>query len=78
MCVEVISAKALPNHKLLVGFTTGEKKIFDFAPKLDKPAFQRLKNPVLFSRAKADYSAVIWNDEIDIAAEALYEGGVPA
>jgi len=72
----VDSVKVLPNYKLLVGFNTGEKKIFDFSKYLDLPIFNKLKNPVLFNRAFADGITVVWDEDTDIAPERLYSDGV--
>jgi hypothetical protein len=78
MMIKTTSVKALSEYKLLVEFETGEKKIYDFSLKLDRPAFRKLKNPALFSKAYVEPGGVVWNDEIDIAAEELYTNGVPS
>jgi hypothetical protein len=73
--IEAVSVQALPDFKLLVEFTTGEKKVCDFSRRLSRPAFSPLKNKVLFNKAHIKGGAVVWNDEIDIAPEALYAEG---
>ncbi|MDR0515577.1 MAG: DUF2442 domain-containing protein [Fibromonadaceae bacterium] len=74
--VLVDSVKALPDYKLLVGFNTGEEKIFDFSKYLSLPIFSKLKNPVLFNKAFADGTTVVWDDDTDIAPERLYSDSV--
>jgi len=74
--VLVDSVKVLPDYKLLVDFNTGEEKIFDFSKYLNYPIFSKLKNPVLFNRAFADGTTVIWDEDTDIAPERLYSDGV--
>jgi len=58
-------------------FETGEKRLYDFKPDLDLPIFEPLKNIGLFLQAKKHTYAVVWNDDMDIASEALYYNGVP-
>ena len=75
--VRVLSVKPLNNYKLLLCFSTGEKRVFDVSPLLKKPAFQQLKNPCLFNSARIAYGTVVWNDEIDLAPESLYHSSQP-
>jgi hypothetical protein len=77
MLIEATFVKALPDYKLLVGFETGEEKVCDFSRRLARPAFRKLKNAALFGKAHIEGGAVVWNDEIDIAPETLYEEGRP-
>ncbi|GAB6392040.1 MAG: DUF2442 domain-containing protein [Treponematales bacterium] len=49
-----------------------------FSRRLARPAFRKLKDAALFGKAHIEGGAVVWNDEIDIAPEALYEEGRPA
>jgi hypothetical protein len=75
--IEAVSVNPLPDYRLLIEFNTGEKKIYDFKPQLTLPAFRGLKNTVLFSKARVVYGGIVWNDEIDIAVETVYQDGVP-
>lgn len=68
---------AKPDYTLLVTFENGEKKLYDFKPKLKMKIYEPLKNPSLFMQAKKHSYAVVWNDTIDIASEAIYEKGIP-
>jgi len=74
--IDVITVKTLPEHKLFLEFETGEKKIFDFKPKLDMPVFRKLKNEKLFNMARVEYGTVVWDDNTDIAPERLYSDSV--
>ncbi len=65
------------DHTLLLTFETGEKRLYDFKPELHLPVFAPLKNIALFMQAKKKNYAVVWNEEMDIASEALYYNGVP-
>ena len=61
---------------LNVVFRDGKSCRYDMAPLVEKyDYFRDLKNPVLFSQAtvaKGGYG-VVWNADIDICAEDLYE-----
>lgn len=75
--IRISGVRPLEDHKLWVRFSTGEAKIFDFKPLLDKPAFAPLVDEKLFKQVYIDYGATVWNDgEIDIAPEMLYRDGV--
>lgn len=65
------------DYTLLLTFVTGEKKIYDARPLLKKSIYTPLKNLSFFMQAKVDGDSVIWNDEIDIAPEHLYEASIP-
>lgn len=75
--VKLENVVARPDYTLLVTFETGEKKLYDFKPKLKLKIYEALKNPLLFMQAQKHSYAVVWNDVIDIASEALYEKGIP-
>ena len=64
------------DHTLLLTFETGEKRLYDFKPDLDIPVFEPLKDVDLFMQAKGHGYAVVWNEDIDIASEALYYNGI--
>ncbi len=68
---------AQKDYTLLITFIGGEKRIYNARPLLDKPIYAQLKNISFFLSAKADCGTVIWNDDIDIAPEHLYEYSLP-
>lgn len=65
------------NYTLYLTFADGSKKIYNARPLLEKPLYSQLKNISFFLCAKAEYGTVIWNDDIDIAPEHLYECAKP-
>lgn len=67
----------MSDYRLKVFFSSGETKIADMTPYLARKMFQPLNDVELFKRARAEYGGVVWNDEIDLAQEALYDMGVP-
>ena len=81
MFVKITSVAALPDFILLVGFSTGEFKQFDIKPLMDKyPPFKALTEiNGLYEQVKPDVGGygVVWNDELDLSADGLYEQGQP-
>jgi hypothetical protein len=75
--LDVCKVQFMPNFGLLLEFENGESRIFDMKPLLDMAPFDRLKDPLLFSRAKIDYGTVVWPGNIDIAPETLYIESMP-
>ena len=73
----VKEVKPQEDYTLLITFADGAKKIYDARPLLDKAIYAQLKNPGFFLKAKADCGTVVWNDDIDIAPEHLYESSRP-
>jgi hypothetical protein len=59
-------------------FNTGETRIFDMRPYLDKGIFQRLRDPALFRQAHVAFDTVCWPGQMDIAPETLYDRSRPA
>lgn len=72
----VKDVQTLEGYKLLVTFVQGERKIYDMAPLLEYPVFKPLSNKGLFKSARTDGCTVVWNDEIDIDPESLYNEGI--
>lgn len=65
------------DYTLLLTFADGQHRIYDAAPLLQKPIYAELKNLSFFLSAKVDGDTVIWNEDIDIAPEHLYECSTP-
>lgn len=66
------------DYTLHLTFADGAKKVYNARPLLDKAIYSRLKNPAFFLGAKAECGTVVWDDDIDIAPEHLYECSSPA
>lgn len=74
----VVKVEADEKYQLHLVFSNGEKRLYDGKQLLgNEDVFASLENLQLFMQAKTDGCAVVWNDEIDIAPEALYEDSVP-
>ena len=73
----VDSVEAREDYTLLITFSGGVRKVYDARPLLVKPIYAALNNLAFFMAATAECGTVIWNDDVDIAPEHLYECGVP-
>lgn len=73
----VKDVQAQEDYTLLITFTGGEKRIYNARPLLEKAIYSPLRNLAFFLGAKADCGTVIWNDDVDIAPEHLYECSRP-
>lgn len=69
----------LPDYKLSVQFSEGVTKLYDVKPLFDKiPAFKVFeKNPKKFSEVSVDTGGygIVWNDELDLSCDELWEYG---
>ena len=59
-------------------FSTGEARIFDVRPYLDKGVFKQLQDIKLFKQAHVAFDTVCWPGNLDIAPETLYDKSVLA
>jgi len=71
--------KPLEKYKLKVLFCNGTEKLYDMQSIIKKdPVFKALKDETLFYQAHLscdiDY-AVIWNENIDLSSEEIWENG---
>ena len=77
---KVKSVSALPNFKLSVQFSEGVTKLYDVKPLFAKWApFKALEHaPELFSGVEVDVGGygIVWNDELDLSCDELWENGI--
>ena len=69
----VTQVRVRDNYLLEIEFNTGETRVFDARPYLEKGVFTRLKDPAIFRRAYVAYDTVCWPGNLDIAPETLYD-----
>ena len=71
---------ALPDYKLSVQFSEGVTKIYDVKPLFEKMhVFAELRNnEVEFSCVSVDVGGfgIVWNDDLDLSCDELWENGV--
>ena len=76
-CASVTSVIPRSDYSLLLTFKNGEQRVYDARPLLEKAINEKLRNIGFFMQAKVMYGTVIWNDDIDIDPEHLYECSTP-
>ena len=70
---------ALPEYKLSVQFSEGVTKIYDVKPLFEKiPLFAELNNDAEFACVTVDVGGygIVWNDDLDLSCDELWENGV--
>ena len=65
------------DYTIELEFADGKQGVFDASPLLEYPLFAPLKSRAFFQLARVDGGTVVWNDELDIAPEHLYEACAP-
>lgn len=71
----VIDAQLHKDYTITVSFHDGSTRLFDAKPLLEIPIYEPLKNPGFFMTGRADHGTVIWNEDLDVAPEYLYDAG---
>ena len=80
MFQKIKNVSALTNYKLSVQFSEGVTKIYDVKPLFEKiPVFAALKdNAAEFACVAVDVGGygIVWNDDLDLSCDELWENGV--
>ena len=80
MFYKVKNVSALPDYRLSVQFAQGITKLYDVKPLFEKvPVFAQLQNdPQKFACVTVDVGGygIVWNDELDLSCDELWENGV--
>ena len=66
----------LNDYNLLLLFSNGEKKVYDFAPNLSHPYFNALSNKFLFRNITVNDGEIEWASGQDFCPHTLYDNGV--
>ena len=72
----IIAVNTKKGFKLELKFNTGEIKLFDATPYLEKGVFKKLKDETLFKQSYVAFDTVCWPDNCDISPETLYDKSV--
>lgn len=59
-------------YKLILTFSNGEVKLFDFENYLQYPVYSKLKDPAFCSKVKSFQGTAVWDEEIDFDPDSLY------
>ena len=69
----------LPDYRLSVQFAEGCTRIYDVKPLFERiPVFAELMDTHLFSVVTVDVGGygIVWNDDLDLSCDELWENGV--
>jgi len=77
LCPRVMDVAPTDDYKLLLTFTSGERRMFDFTPLLEMPVFEPLTNKSFFRSVKVAYGSVFWPRDIDYCPDTLYMESTP-
>lgn len=76
---KVKAVSALDDYKLMVQFVEGITKIYDLKPLIKEvPVFKSLEDiPELYETVEVDSGGygIIWNDDLDLSCDELFENG---
>jgi hypothetical protein len=65
------------DFSLELWFNTGEHRLFDVRPYLNRGVFTQLQNIEVFKQVFIALDTVCWPGDLDIAPETLYDRSVP-
>ncbi len=68
----VTKADYKSRYKLLLQFSNGEVKEFDFSEYLNYPIYSALQDESFCKKASVFNGTVVWNEEIDFDPDRLY------
>lgn len=73
----VIQVVPRDDFSLELWFNTGDHRLFDARPYLERSVFIRFKDIKLFKQAYVALDTVCWPNNLDIAPETLFDRSIP-
>ena len=73
----VTQVEPISDHRLILTFDTGERRVFDVTPLLTLGRFRELASPQFFRRVRVAFDTVEWENGLDLDPEYLYERSEP-
>jgi hypothetical protein len=77
MMIRVTAVRALDDYQLELSFNTGEIRLFDVRPYLEKGIFSELKDPSYFGSVRLAFGSIAWPHDQDFGPESLYADSRP-
>lgn len=71
--VPVTDAHAVSTCEVAVTFADGRTGVIDLTGIIGDGPWRRLADPSFFSRAHAAFDTIVWDDDVDVAPEYVYE-----
>ena len=72
MMIKVTGVTPLDGYQLELSFNTGETRVFDVTPYLDKGIFTELPDPSYFRSVRLAFGSIAWPNDQDFGPESLY------
>ena len=69
----VTEAESCGGYNVKVCFDTGERGVFNCEYLTADPYWSRLKDARFFNTARAEYGTIVWDDNLDVAPESVWE-----
>ncbi|MFH1177815.1 MAG: DUF2442 domain-containing protein [Acidobacteriota bacterium] len=69
----VKSVTAIDEHRLIIDFDNGERRMFDVTPLLSIGRFRELASRQAFKTARVAFDTIEWENGLDLDPEYLYE-----
>ena len=69
---DIMQAKVLNDHKMMLIFKNGEQKIFDMKPYLKYPVFKPVEDRVEFNQFEIVDGTVEWKCGADLSQDTFY------
>ena len=69
----ITDAETCGGYNVRVRFDTGEIGVFNCEYLMADPYWSGLKNEALFKTARAEYGTIVWDGNIDVAPESVWE-----
>ena len=71
---KITSVEVLPNHQLRLRYNDGVDGVVDLSTEVGQGVFAPWKDAKVFASVKVERGgrALVWSDEIDLCADALY------
>lgn len=76
MSPRVVNVKYQEHYKLILTFTNGEVKLFDFQSYLKYPVYKPLQDETFCKKVKTSDGIVQWNEDIDFSPDTIYLASV--
>ena len=69
----VKSVTATDEHRLIIGFDNGDRRIFDVTPLLPIGRFRELASRQAFMTVRVAFDTIEWDNGLDLDPEYLYD-----
>lgn len=69
----VVEAAPRKDFSIELRFADGKRGLFDMSPLLKEDYYRALSVPAVFMTAHAECGTVVWDNDMDVAPELLYE-----